>query len=104
MLSCAPLQVDERPTKLAQAVAEIGRVDKTLHALAYLDDEEQRRHILSQLNRGEDRHRLARAASSTANAGNSANATTRVRRTNSVPWVPWSTCSCFGTPSTSMPP
>lgn len=55
------LQVDERPTKLAQAVAEVGRIDKTLHILSYLDDEGQRRRILSQLNRGEDRHRLARA-------------------------------------------
>lgn len=55
------LQVEECSTKLALAVAEVGRLDKTLHALSYLDDEEQRRRILSQLNRGEDRHRLARA-------------------------------------------
>ena len=55
------LQIDERSTKLAQAVAEVGRMDKTLHLLSYLDDEEQRRRILGQLNRGEERHRLARA-------------------------------------------
>ncbi len=55
------LQVEERPTKLALAVAEFGRIDKPLHILSYLDDEEQRRRILSQLNRGEDRHRLAYA-------------------------------------------
>ena len=55
------LQVAERPTRLAQAVAEVGRLDKTLHALSYLDDEGQRRRILRQLNRGEERHRLARA-------------------------------------------
>lgn len=30
-----------------------GGIDKTLHALSYLDDEEQRRRILSQLNRGQ---------------------------------------------------
>ena len=55
------LQVAERPTRLALAVAEVGRIDKTLHALSYLDDEGQRRRILRQLNRGEERHRLARA-------------------------------------------
>ena len=55
------LITDEGPTKLALAVAEVGRIDKTLHALSYLDDAEQRRRILSQLNRSEERHRLARA-------------------------------------------
>jgi TnpA family transposase len=46
---------------LAQALAEFGRIDKTLHTLTYLDDENQRRCRLTQLNRGEGRHRLARA-------------------------------------------
>jgi TnpA family transposase len=55
------LQIDDRPTKLAQAVAEYGRVDKTIHCLTYIDDELKRRCTLIQLNRGEDRHRLARA-------------------------------------------
>jgi TnpA family transposase len=27
------LQIGDRPTKLAQSVAELGRVDKTIHAL-----------------------------------------------------------------------
>ncbi len=54
------LQVGERPTRLAQALAEFGRIDKTLHSLTYLDDEDKRRSILSQLNRGEGRHALAR--------------------------------------------
>src|ERR1700693_6199588 len=55
------LQVGDRPTKLAQAVAEIGRVDKTIHILTSIDDESKRRRTLTQLNRGEDRHSLARA-------------------------------------------
>ena len=55
------LQVGDRPTKLAQAVAELGRIDKTIHALTTIDDESKRRRILNQLNRGEDRHKLARA-------------------------------------------
>lgn len=29
------LQVGERPTRLAQAIAEFGRIDKTLHTLTY---------------------------------------------------------------------
>ena len=54
------LQVGDRPTKLAQAVAEIGRVDKTIHILTSIDDESKRRRTLIQLNRGEDRHSVAR--------------------------------------------
>ena len=33
------LQTGDRPTSLAQAIAEIGRSDKTIHMLTYLDDE-----------------------------------------------------------------
>lgn len=54
------LQVGDRPTRLAQAIAEIGRIEKTLHALTYIDDEAKRRGTLAQLNRGEGRHSLAR--------------------------------------------
>src|SRR5258708_5656216 len=32
-----------------------------MHALTYIDDEAKRRRILNQLNKGEDRHKLARA-------------------------------------------
>jgi TnpA family transposase len=55
------LQVGERPTRLAQAIAEFGRIDKTLHTLTYIDDEAKRRATLTQLNRGEGRHSVARA-------------------------------------------
>ena len=55
------LQVGDRPTRLAQAIAEFGRIDKTLHTLTYIDDEAKRRGTLSQLNRGEGRHSVARA-------------------------------------------
>jgi TnpA family transposase len=30
------LQIDDRPTKLALAVAEFGRIDKTIHCLTYV--------------------------------------------------------------------
>jgi len=55
------LQVGDRPTRLAQAIAEFGRIEKTLHTLNMLDDENRRRATLSQLNRGEGRHSVARA-------------------------------------------
>jgi len=54
------LHVGDRPTRLAQALAEFGRIDKTLHTLNYINDEDKRRSILVQLNRGESRHSLAR--------------------------------------------
>ncbi len=46
---------------LGRAVAELGRVEKTLYLLAYVQDEAYRRRILVQLNRGEGRHAVARA-------------------------------------------
>ena len=55
------LQVGDHPTRLAQAIAEFGRIDKTLHTLNMIDDENKRRGTLTQLNRGEGRHSLARA-------------------------------------------
>jgi hypothetical protein len=55
------LQGSGRPTPLGRAVAELGRITKTLYLLAYLDDETYRRRILTQLNRTESRHSLARA-------------------------------------------
>src|ERR671924_951313 len=55
------LQSGSRTSILARAIAEAGRVAKTLFLLAYVDDEAYRCRILVQLNRGEGRHRLARA-------------------------------------------
>lgn len=50
----------ERPSSLAQAIIEAGRINKTLYLLNYIDDEDYRRWILIQLNRGEGRHGVAR--------------------------------------------
>lgn len=55
------LQVGETATPLAKAIAEIGRIDKTIHMLTYLNDETCRRSTLLQLNLGEGRHSLARS-------------------------------------------
>ena len=54
------LQTKDRPTKLARALEEWGRLVKTLYMLSYIDDEAYRRRVLVQLNRGEGRHQLAR--------------------------------------------
>jgi TnpA family transposase len=54
------MQISDRPTRLAQALAEFGRIDKTLYVLTYVDDENRRRSTLHQLNRGEGRHSVAR--------------------------------------------
>ncbi len=55
------LQVADKPTRLAKAIAEIGRIDKTIHMLNYLHDESFRRQTLVQLNLGEGRHSLGRS-------------------------------------------
>ncbi len=51
----------ERPSSIAQAIIEVGRINKTIYLLNYVDDEDYRRRILTQLNRGEGRHAVARA-------------------------------------------
>ena len=50
-----------RPSTLARAIGELGRIPKTLYLLSYIDDPAYRRRILTQLNRGEARHAVARA-------------------------------------------
>lgn len=55
------LQRGGHTSALAAAIAELGRIVKTLYLLAYVDDESYRRRILRQLNRGEERHAVARA-------------------------------------------
>jgi TnpA family transposase len=45
---------------LAQAIAQIGRVPKTIHCLDYCSDPNYRRPVIGQLNRGEGRHDLCR--------------------------------------------
>jgi Tn3 transposase DDE domain len=54
------LLTTERPSTLARAIADLGRIPKTLHLLRLITDEGYRRSILTQLNRGEGRHSLAR--------------------------------------------
>ena len=51
----------KKPSTIAKAIGELGKITKTLYLLNYVDDEAYRRRILTQLNRGESRHSLARA-------------------------------------------
>ncbi|MCD0168206.1 MULTISPECIES: Tn3 family transposase [unclassified Deinococcus] len=46
---------------LGRAIAEFGRIEKTLFLLNYVGDEAYRRRILRQINRGEQRHGVGRA-------------------------------------------
>jgi TnpA family transposase len=50
----------KRPSTLARAIRELGRIQKTLYLLNYIDDPDYRRRILTQLNRGEERWSVAR--------------------------------------------
>lgn len=50
----------DRPSGLAQAIIEVGRINKTIYLLNYIDDEDYRRRILAQLSRSEGRHALGR--------------------------------------------
>ena len=59
LVRCSLLKSD-RPSSLAQAIIEAGRINKTLYLLNYVDDEDYRRRILTQLNRRESRHAVAR--------------------------------------------
>jgi TnpA family transposase len=58
-------QTELQPTQImtdtgAYSDVVFGRIEKTLHTLTYIDDESKRRATLTQLNRGEGRHSLAR--------------------------------------------
>ena len=74
------LQTNDQPTRLARAVQELGRIIKSTYALHYIDDENERRRVLTQLNRHEGRQGLARTYSM-ASVANYASATARAKRT-----------------------
>jgi hypothetical protein len=57
---CLPGQRGPSPSSLARALAELGRVIKTLHVLEYAPDPAYRRIIHHLLSRGERRNSLAR--------------------------------------------
>jgi hypothetical protein len=78
------LQRGPNPSSLARALAELGRIIKTLHVLQYCRDPEYRRTIRHLLNRGETRTAWP-ATYSTATVDNSASTTNSARKTSSTP-------------------
>ena len=54
------LQVGDNSTRLAQGIPKFGRIDKTLDWLRYIDNKNMRQATLTQLNRIEGRHSVAR--------------------------------------------
>ena len=54
------LQGGGRPSRLGRAIAELGRIAKTLHLLAWIDSEQLRRETSVGLTRHESRHSVAR--------------------------------------------
>jgi TnpA family transposase len=72
------LQRGPSPSSLARALAELGRVIKTLHVLDYCDDPAYRRAIHRILGRGESRNSLARGGAGCAST------TRRAKRTSSA--------------------
>jgi len=67
------LQVKDRPTTLARALAELGRIIKTLHRLGYVDSKEKRRRIPSSTSTSSaDTPSTCRQPSETARSGHSA--------------------------------
>lgn len=61
LVAIRSLLSSNRPSGLTQAIIEAGKINKTLYLLNYIDDEDYRRRILTQLNRGESRPAVARA-------------------------------------------
>ena len=100
---------------LGKALAEYGRVAKTLHMRAWVDDVTYRRAVGARLNVGAGRRSLARriffgrrgevaahlpAGSSLADAVSCASTTARAKRTSCQRPAWWSTWSRYGTPVT----
>lgn len=54
------LQTNDQPTPLARGLQQLGRIVKTNYLLPYIGDKNERRRVLTQLNRHEGRHDLAR--------------------------------------------
>jgi TnpA family transposase len=71
-----------RPSALARAIGELGRIPKTLYMLACIDDESYRRRILVQLNRGEGATAW-RGPFFMGNVGSCGSGIAKVRRINS---------------------
>ena len=93
------LQAGSRRNPLARALQEYGRLIKTNFVLAWLVDEELRRRVGRQLNKGEQLHALRRSCSMPTKV-TSAIAPPSSRLSKRFASPSWSTRSSSGTPST----
>lgn len=80
------LQSGSRPSTLAKAIGEVGRIAKSLFMLSYIDDKFYRRRILIQLGHREKAATAWREKSSMGKKARCASAIERGKRNN---WVPW---------------
>ncbi len=60
-LIVAPQSVTTRRSGLAQALRQMGRIERTLFTLDWINDEQLRKTTTAELNKGESRNSLARA-------------------------------------------
>jgi hypothetical protein len=95
------LQRDGHPTALGEAISTYGRIFKSLHVLAVIDDEDLRRDIKGVRNLQEGRHAWPRKCS-TAAKDNCSNDTTKEWKTNSARSELCSIAWSCGTLSTLM--
>ncbi len=92
------LQTNDRPTRLARALQELGRLIKTLYLLRNIDDEHYRGASSFSSIAAKDATNSP-AASFMASAGNCAGATAKARKISSARSASSSTSSFYGTPS-----
>jgi TnpA family transposase len=92
------LQRDGHPTPLGEAIASYGRIFKSLHILAYIDDEAYRRAIKGMRNLQEGRHSVAEKVFH-GRKGRLYKRYYEGSRTSLAPWAWPSTASCSGTRS-----
>lgn len=63
------LSATTRQSGLAQALRHMGRIERTLVTLDWINDEDLRKTTTAELNKGESRNSLVRASISTVSAG-----------------------------------
>ena len=79
-------QTNERPTRLAQALGELGRIVKTIYMLTLIDDADERRRTWDR-STATSAAIPSRAWCSTPSAASCGSATAKARRISSAPWA-----------------
>ena len=98
------LQGGGRPSRLGRAIAEVGRLAKTLHLLSWIDSEELPPRRQASASPATKAATPSPGSSSTATKASCASPTEKAKRTSSARSASRSTRSCSGTPNTSTTP